>query len=221
MATATPPPKKRRFPIWAIVLITMLLSIVVTLVIVRHYFFPKPFDQVALSVKEQKTLDQKLALVLPHSSTSSNKLNSDTATLEPEAYSEKNALRDIKFSEREVNALIANNTDLADKLAVDLGNDLVSAKLLVPLDPDFPIMGGKTVRINAGMQLNYIDGRPVAVLKGVSVMGVPLPNAWLGNLKNIDLVQEFGDQQGFWSSFAAGINALKIENGELKLSLNE
>ena len=35
--------------------------------------------------------------------------------------------------------------------------------------------------------MRYANGRPVMVLKGVSVWGVPLPNAWLGNLKNIDL----------------------------------
>jgi hypothetical protein len=29
-------------------------------------------------------------------------------------------------------------------------------------------------------------------------MGVPIPNAWLGNLKNVELAQEFSGNDGFW-----------------------
>ena len=59
------------------------------------------------------------------------------------------------------------------------------------------------------------------VLKGVSIWGVPLPNAWLGNLKNVDLVQEFGANQGFWSAFAAGIEGITVEEGSLRIRLRE
>ena len=117
--------------------------------------------------------------------------------------------------------MLARNTDLADKLAVDLADDLVSARLLVPLDPNFPIMGGKTVRVNAGLSLSYANGKPMAVLRGVSVMGVPVPNAWLGGLKNIDLIEQFGGGDGFWKSFAAGIDQLSVKDGVLNVTLAE
>jgi hypothetical protein len=55
----------------------------------------------------------------------------------------------------------------------------VSARLLVPVDPDFPILGGETLKVRAGLELAYRLGKPVVVLKGISVMGVPLPNAWM------------------------------------------
>jgi hypothetical protein len=52
-------------------------------------------------------------------------------------------------------------------------------------------------------------------------MGVPIPNAWLGNLKNIDLVQEFGGNRGFWKTFADGIEYIHVENGRLLIKLKE
>ena len=66
--------------------------------------------------------------------------------LEPEPYTEVGASRALWFSEEELNALLANNTDLARRLAIDLSDDLVSATLLVPVDPDFPILGGHTLK---------------------------------------------------------------------------
>ena len=52
-------------------------------------------------------------------------------------------------------------------------------------------------------------------------MGVPVPNAWLGGLKNIDLVSEFGDTQGFWKSFAEGVDNIRVEEGKLVVKLKE
>jgi len=145
----------------------------------------------------------------------------DEKWLRAERYSEAGARREVSFSERELNAMVANNRDLAKKLAVDLGDDLVSARLLVPVDPDFPVLGGKTLRVSAGVEMAFRDARPVVVLKGVSIMGIPIPNAWLGGLKNIDLIGEFGDQAGFWKSFADGVENIRVEEGQLKIKLKE
>jgi len=61
----------------------------------------------------------------------------------------------------------------------------------------------------------------VVVLKGVSVWGVPLPNAWLGGMKNIDLVQEFGTEQGFWQAFADGVEEIEVKEGKVRVRLKE
>jgi hypothetical protein len=45
--------------------------------------------------------------------------------------------------------------------------------------------------------------------------------AWLGNLKNIDLVQEFGSDKGFWQAFADGVEEIEVEEGELRIKLKE
>jgi hypothetical protein len=202
-----------------IVLVTVLVTVGVTLWVVRIYFFPSEFRPVHLSPGEEQVLDDKLerldALGAGH------KRRDDSGTLEPERYSEAGAERSITLSERELNALLAKNTDLARKLAIDLSDNLVSAKLLVPVDEDFPVMGGKILKVRAGLELAYRNNKPIVILKGISLMGVPIPNAWLGGLKNIDLVAEYGADAGFWKSFAAGVSNISVSEGKLQIELKE
>jgi len=210
--------KKKGLPTFVIVMITILLTLGIGYWVFTAYLFPKEFSPVELSQKEQQQLDNKLNVL------TGKKLKSSTAAdepLQPEAYSEAGANREIHFSEKELNALLANNTELANKLAIDLSNNLASAKLLIDLDPDFPILGGKTLKITAGLELRIDKHRPRAILKGVSVWGVPLPNDWLGNLKNIDLLNEFGNSGGFWQSIESGIDEFEISEGELRVKLKE
>jgi len=145
----------------------------------------------------------------------------ESSELTPEIYTENPEKRTISLSEKELNALLANNTNLAQRLVIDLAPGLASAKLLVHLDPDFPFLGGKTVKVSAGTELSFKNDQPIVILKGVSVWGVPIPNAWLGDLKNIDLVDKFSAQDGFWKSFADGIEDIHIDDGELLIKLKE
>ena len=71
--------------------------------------------------------------------------------LKPEPYSEQGAERSISLTERELNALLAKNTNLARKLAIDMSDDLMSARAIIPVDEDFPVLGGQTIRVNAGV----------------------------------------------------------------------
>jgi hypothetical protein len=50
-------------------------------------------------------------------------------------------------------------------------------------------------------------------------MGIPIPAAWLGGLKNIDLISEFGDDRGFWSGFAEGVENIQVSDGLVKVKL--
>ena len=202
-----------------IMLITIIISVIATVFVINYYLFPKQLEPVELSQREELKLNQKLKhFGLPTLSTAT----SDTPnTLTPEPYSEVGAKREIIFSEKELNAMLAKNTDLADKAAIDLADNLASVKMIIPLDPDFPILGGKTLKANAGAKLAYANGRPIVILKGVSVWGVPIPNAWLGNLKNVDLVKELGGDEGFWKSFSDGVENIKVEEGQLKIKLKE
>ncbi len=211
--------------IGGLMLLTIILSVAATVWFLNYYLFPKRFEPVELSDKEETILEQKLERFQGFSfdsrATPSTEQAGDEGPLTPEPYSEVGAKREVGLSERELNAILAKNTDLADKVAIDLSERLVSAKLRIPLDPDFPMFGGKTLKARAGVEFAYEQGRPVVVLKGVSVMGVPIPNAWLGGLKNIDLVREFGHDQGFWKSFADGVENIEVVEGRLKMKLKE
>ena len=212
--------------VFLIVLVTMLITVGITLLAVKYYFFPSEFKPVQLSVKEEQVLEAKLNRLesLDAAYRPSRKRDDSAAAtdeLEPEAYSEEGAERSIRLSEREINSLLAKNTDLARKLAIDLSDDMMSAKLLMPIDEDFPVMGGKILKVRAGVELAYRDSKPIVILKGVSIMGVPIPNAWLGGLKNIDLVEEFGSGDGFWKAFSDGVQDIRIVEGDLMIELKE
>ncbi|MGH8657207.1 MAG: arginine N-succinyltransferase [Gammaproteobacteria bacterium] len=222
---------KRRFAWLQATAIFLTPVIVIALVAVlgfRAYFFPSDFVPVTLNTEEERALNTKIerlsffaAAAEPDKPGGARSESPPEEALEPEPYSEEGADRTIRFSEKELNALLAKNTDLARKLAVDLSEGLVSAKLLVPLEEDFPVLGGKTLKMRAGLGLAYDRGKPIVVLKGISIMGVPIPNAWLGGIKNIDLVKEFGSEQGFWKAFADGVENIHVAEGDLLIELKE
>jgi len=205
------------------IIASMCIAIIITVFSIKIFLFPAPFKPVVLSEKEEQQLTTKLEQFdsLTTQSEASSKEPAKNVNLKPEQYTEEKGSREINFTERELNAMMAKNTDLAQKLALDLADDMISMKLLIPLDPDLPLMGGKTLRVKAGAELAYRGGRPVVKLKGVSLMGVPMPNSWLGGLKNIDLVREFGGDDGFWKSFADGVDSIVITDGFLKIQLKE
>lgn len=210
-------PQRRGFSgrqVFGIVIVTLLVAVVATVLVLRYFVFPGEFRPVTLNDKEQQVLDQKLDRLGygPESSSGS---------LEPEAYTEEGASRAVSLTEKELNAMLANNTDLATRVAIDLSANLASAKILIPMEPDFPVLGGKTLRVNAGLELAYANARPIVALRGVSIMGVPIPNAWLGNLKNVNLVNEFGGGPGFWKAFADGVEHIAVEDGRLLIELKE
>ena len=232
--TLTEPPKHQRsgWRTFLIVIITIAVTAALTFWVVRTYIFPSEFKPVELSAREEQTLTDKLERLdtlqsrrTRGSAKAARQRQADARAepdaLEPEAYSEADADRSISLSERELNALLAKNTDLARKLAIDLSDNLMSAKLLIPVDEDFPILGGQILKVRAGMELAYQDSRPIAILKGVSIMGVPIPNAWLGGMKNIDLVEYYGTESGFWKAFAGGVDYIKVKDGYLTMTLKE
>lgn len=219
--------KPRRFSWTQVLLIvigTILITLVTAIVAAQLIFYPKPFTPVTLRPEEQTRLEAKLgrldAAPLKRIQTTEQQPANDKPLL-PEAYREDPAARSVRFSERELNSLLATNTNMAERVAIDLSQDLISLNMLIPVDPDFPMLGGKTLKIKAGLELAYRQEQPVVIFRGISVMGVPLPKAWLGNIKNMDLIQEFGLEDGFWKSFADGIQSLSVDEGALELVLNE
>lgn len=203
-----------------IVLVFIALTIGVTLWLARTYFFPQPFEPVELSAVEHEELNAKLRRINPELALRAEG-ESDEDWLRPEPYSEAGAERRVVLSERELNAVVARDQELARRMAIDLSRDLASARILVPVDPDMPVLGGRTLRIAAGLELKYAEGRPSVILRGVSIMGVPVPSAWLGGFKNKDLVAEFSSDPGFWRAWAEGVEDIHVTDGKLVIQLRE
>jgi hypothetical protein len=228
--TITDDSSRRRFNGWQISTF-ILLAILIVLAgawLLNTVLLPSEFKPVTLDASEQQVLDRKLQQFERFQSQADRRAarsrpftREDYNDLTPEPYSEEGASREIRLSEKELNALLAKNTDLATRLAIDLSDNLASAKLLVHLDEEFPLLGGNTVKLTAGAELAYTNGKPIVKLKGVSIWGVPLPNAWLGGIKNVDLIEEFGQEPGFWQAFADGVEAIEVKQGNLLIKLKE
>lgn len=194
---------------------------------VKSNLYASPFSPTTLNKKEQQVLDAKLDRLqgtlqadrkTPPAGSTETK---NQGRLSPEPYTEDAARREIRITEKELNALIAKDEETARRVAIDLSTDLVSVKLVIPVDDEFPLLGGKTLRLNCGITLRHEAGRPVVALRGVSIGGIPLPNAWLGNIKDMDLVREFGGQGGFWDLFSKGVEDIKVLDGSLFVKLKE
>ncbi|MFW2367453.1 MAG: arginine N-succinyltransferase [Desulforhopalus sp.] len=221
-----PPPVKRGFSamqVLGIVAVSTCIAVIATGFALKMLLFPAPFKPVVLKPVEEQQLAAKLKSFEAggHVPPPKQKEYNDKGVLIPEKYSEESGSRQISFTERELNAMLAKNTDLADTLAIDLAEDMISVKLLIPLDSDFPMLGGKTLKVKAGAELAYRNGKPVVKIVGVSLMGVPMPNAWLGGMKNIDLVEEFGGSGGGWETFADGVDSISVVEGHLNIRLKE
>ena len=207
--------------IFFLVIAVAVVTSILTVWLGTLYFFPKQFKPVELSKSESQVLSDKLDRLDPATRSKSGAGDKGGPGLTPEKYSEDAASRHITFSERELNGLLAKNTDLAEKFAIDLSDNLASARLIIPLDSDLPLLGGKTLKLNAGLELRYEDAKPVVMLRGISLWGAPLPNSWIGGIKNVDLVKEFGGESGFWKAFSEGIEFIRVEDGKLSVQLKE
>ncbi len=211
----------------------LIILLVIILVIVAagafwiwQNLYAQPFQAVELTQPEKKILAQKLN-VLENSArkpgdrqNNQGEIDYSDDILRPEAYSEKNASREIFLTERELNSFI-KDPGIAKNVAVDLSDDQLSVKIRMPLDEDFPILGGKTIKLHMGTTLAYSDNNLVVIMNGISVGGVPIPSAWWGGIKNKNLVSYFGGNNGFWDTLSAGISDFRITDGKLYVKLKE
>ena len=207
-----------------VLLIAFVLLVAVLLLAgfwVKRNLYASRFSPVALGQKEREVLEAKMARFREKDPFPGNNPPLPGKPLAPEPYSEEGAGREIALTERELNALIANTPDVAEKVAVDLSDDLISVKLVLPVDDEVPVLGGKKIKLHMGLTVHYEGKKPTIALKGVSLGGIPLPNAWLGGLKNVNLLEEFGGGDGFWEVFTAGVRSIRVRQGELRIELNE
>ena len=201
-------PARRSIRLPAVVILVVLTAVIaalVTLLVARLWIFQPEVSPVVLDSQEQAELDQKVKALTDKS----------------QLYDERPDDRVIYLTERELNAIVARDPDLANRASFNLSENKLSATLLVDMPKDVPGIGGQTVEISAGLRVGHADGRPTVILEGISVMGVPIPSAWLGGWKGKDLVQADGPGGGVWDIFSEGVKDLRVEDGRLRIELEE
>ncbi len=176
---------------------------------VKHNIYASALRPVALTPNEQADLQGKLKAL--------EKSGTAEAPADPEV-----ARRTLTLSEKEINAFLAEQ-GVGEQVKVKLDDGAASATILVPMDKDVPFVGGTTLRIRVACNARMDAGRHFAFsVSDVTVGGLPLPNAWLGNLKGLNLLSDSSFQSDpTVKGFLDGIRDFKIESGGLRVVLNE
>ena len=131
--------------------------------------------------------------------------------------------RTIVFSEREVNGFINHNTGLADTVYLDFEDDVIVTRFSYAFEEDVPMVGGMTVKLRCrvGAKLDPTTRKLFLALQEVTLNGIPIPNAWLGEIKNKNLFDTASDAEptGFLKTLADGIEDIDLRNGQLRIRL--
>jgi hypothetical protein len=200
----SPPPvpaKKRGCLVPALVSLVVVIAIALGL----WFWFNRPIKPVQLNATEKAAVEAKLESIQQPPSA-------------PETPTYEKGTKEIILTERELNGLLNENTDLGKTLKFELVKGMVHARYETDLDPDLPIVGGRRLKARARFVVNSETGQPQLVLDDLTVWGVSLPNDWLGGLKGQDLLkQALGTPNGQ----LPGVEDFQVEDGQLRIKLKE
>jgi hypothetical protein len=209
---AQPPiqaPVAKRRSWWKIVLVVFLLLAVVLAGL--WWWHNRPIKPVELSADEKVVLDEKLEAVQIGQAGEAG----DAGSAGDRSY--EKGKKEFVITERELNGLLNEHTKLGDSLRFELVDGAVHARVSTDLDPDLPVVGGKTLKARARFFVKTDGPQPELVLDDLTVWGVSVPNDWLGGLKGQNLLGEvLGDGANL-----SGIEKLEVQSGQLLVKLKE
>ena len=202
--------KKPVLIVTGIVLTCCLLTAVGTVWWVKRNLYASPLRPVELSQTEQAALNEKLARL---------ELVEETAAVQP--VPETDDPRTISLTTKEINAFLADQ-GIGEQVKLDLSRNRIAANFLLPIDKDAPLFAGTTLRIRVALSaLMNEAGKLVVKVDDISLGGIPLPNAWLGDIKGLDLVTGDIGSDPAVQRFVAGIKNFQLEDGRMRIELNE
>lgn len=131
--------------------------------------------------------------------------------------------RTLQISDREVNAFLAER-GLGEHLRVELGQDLVQVAMIVPIPADsgLPLLAGANLRLRVALEV-ACDAQtgPNFAIREVRLGGVPLPAAWLGGVKGMNLLDSNLQRDPAVQGFLEGIRELEVRPGGIRVKLRE
>lgn len=210
MIESTEPTPRRASP-WfkaAVVLLVLVL-----LLGGLWWWFTRPIQPVELSAREKTVVEEKLAAI---QQVAPPQPSGPPAPPEP---SYERGKKEIVLTEREINGLLNANTDLGRTVSFQLGTDAVLARIETPLDPDLPLVGGRTFKARARFIVSESSGQPSFVIDDLTIWGISLPNEWLGGLKGRNLLGEILGTGG--TGKIPGVESFAVRPGQLTIKLTE
>ncbi|MGJ8723123.1 MAG: hypothetical protein ACSHYB_01085 [Roseibacillus sp.] len=160
----------------------------------------RPIQATILTQPEKSQLEQKLAAV-------------EQTPTDPEYVPGE---KEIVLTERELNGLIHENTSFGDKIKLELAKDAVHARISADIPEDFPFMAGKKLKGKARFIVKDQAGSPALILEDLTVWGISLPNAWIGEMKGQNLLGNLISPNG---SSLAGVEDISVANRTLVIKL--
>jgi hypothetical protein len=241
-SSAGPRAKGARWALYGCGTLLALVLIVLATAAITIWWIQRPIKPVVLSPKEQAAVDQKLEKLQTGNAatpgTPANRLANDS-TKRPQASSpvptrgtgpeidDRNlriyvpGSKALKLTEREINGLLNQNTDLGKSVRLEFAQDAINAYLAVRIPDDFPVGGGKMFRARGRFRVSLGNGgEPYAILEDVSVFGLSLPKAWLGGIKGENLLGDAMGEHKQWRGIK-GVKSLHVEPGALVLEVED
>lgn len=218
-----PVPKKRSWLLIGCGGLLALLLIIVATVAITIWWIQRPIKPVVLSPQEKAVVEAKLQKVsagrselAPSQSRTSPSPDSPAPT---RVYVPGG--KELRITERELNGLLNQNTELGHTVRLELDTDAINAYVAVPIPQDFPVGGGRTFRARARFRMSLgQDQAPVAMLEDVTVLGLSLPKEWLGGVKGKNLLADaMGDRNG--ATTWKGIKSLRVVPEALVLEVGD
>ena len=206
--------KKKILIVLAVIVVCCGITAAATAWWVKHNVYASPLQPVNLTQAEQKAFDEKVGVL----NAATTEAPADGKTSEQRAADEK---RTLTLTDKEINAYL-NKQGVGEQVKVELADGSLSATALIPVDKDVPFFGGKTLRLKLALSGNLgADHQAAFRVTDISVGGVPLPNAWLGDLKGVNLLASNIESDPVVKRFLAGIREFEIKSGAIRVLLNE
>ena len=211
----------------------MLLLLIVATVAITIWWIQRPIKPVVLSPREKAVVDQKVQRLEGGPPATQAPTGTGGQGTRPggninTAEDDGKQLRiyvpgskSIKLTEREINGLLNQNTDLGKSVRLEFAQDAINAYIAARIPDDFPVGGGKMFRARGRFRVSFGNGgKPYAILEDVTVFGVSLPKAWLGGIKGENLISDAVTGNG-QNAFLKGVKSLRVEPGTLVLELQD
>jgi hypothetical protein len=217
------PPKRHRGLLWGCGGLLALVFIIGITVAITIWWIQRPIKPVVLSVQEKAVVEAKLQKMNAASSGQHSPSNSAPATKAPPISDRKYVPggKELRLTERELNGLLNQNTDLGQTVRLELETDAINAYVAVPIPKDFPVGGGKMFRAKGRFRMSLSsDQAPVAILEDVTVLGLSLPKEWLGGVKGKNLLADAVSPSNGAATWK-GIKSLRIVKEAIVLEVGD
>ena len=126
----------------------------------------------------------------------------------------------IGLTAEEINALVRNHPDFREargNVYITIEDNVIGGEISWQFPQEFPVIGGRYLNGSATFQLEMVGGRPALYFESIEVAGENLPDEFLGQLRQENLLQDaYRDPQR--AQVLNRIESIELANGAMEIS---